>query len=271
MKKVTVILVFALSASISHAGSSETKPFTKAIASEVAIYSMMASNAYANDPTKTHFPIETLGWRKVDFKGNTVPETQNSYTSKTFVGSIFSNLQFDIWEDSNSNKTIIAFKGTKEKIDWVTGNLAMGIAIPYKSAKKHVREYINAHPDRKVSVTGHSLGGGLALSVSFWEGVDAIAFNASPRIFDGMKNADAPANRLTVFQQGEILQKIRRWYPKFLNKIKPDQIVETSFNYPGGTSHRSDLLAEGLLSCSAEPDLQKIAKEVRLSVSCYLE
>ena len=271
MKKVSVILLFAFLTSITHAESSETKPFTKAVASEVAIYSMMASNAYANDPNKTHFPIETLGWRKVDIKGNPVPETKNSYTSKTFVGSIFSNLQFDIWEDSNSNKTIIAFKGTKEKIDWVTGNLAIGIAIPYKSAKKHVREYIDAHPDRKVSLTGHSLGGGLALSVSFWEGVDAIVFNTSPRIFDGMQNANMPAYRLTVFQQGEILQKIRKWYPKFLNKIKPDQIVETNFNYPEGTSHRSDLLAEGVLSCSAEPDLQKIAKEVQLSVSCYLE
>ncbi|WP_319588789.1 hypothetical protein [uncultured Desulfobulbus sp.] len=243
MEKILVILLIILSSSIVHAESIETKPFTKAVASEVAIYSMMASNAYANDKEKTRFPIEMLGWRKVDLKGKTVQDTRNSYTSKTFAGSIFSNLQFDIWEDSNSNKTIIAFKGTKEKIDWVNGNLAIGISIPYKSAKKHVREYIDSHPDRKVSVTGHSLGGGVALSVSFWEGVDAIVFNTSPRIFDGLNNANESAYRLTVFQQNEILQKIRKWYPKFLKKINPDQIVETNFNYPGGTSHRSDFLA----------------------------
>lgn len=94
MKKVAVILSFFLSASITYAESSETRPFTKALATEVAIYSMMASNAYADDPNKTHFPIETLGWRKVDLKGNPVPETKNSYTSKTFVGSIFSNSTF---------------------------------------------------------------------------------------------------------------------------------------------------------------------------------
>ena len=270
MRKVVVILLFALSASITHAESSETKPFTKAVASEVAIYSMMASNAYANDSNKTYFPIGTLGWRKVDLNGNPVPETKNSYTPKTFVGHIASNLQFDIWEDLNSNKTIIAFKGTDEKIDW-NGNLAIGIAIAYKSAKKQVQKYIDAHPDRKVSLTGHSLGGGIALSVSFWKGVDAIAFNTSPRLFDGMGDANAPAKRLTIFQEGDILQKIRKWYPKFLKKIKPVQIVETNFNYRERNSHRSDLLAEGLLSCSEEPDLQKIAKEVRLSVSCYLE
>lgn len=271
MKKIVAILLIALSASIARAESVETKPFTKAVASEVAIYSMMASNAYANDPQKTHFPLKALGWKKVDVNGNPVPETQNSYTSETFVGRIFSNLQFDIWEDSTSNRTIIAFKGTEEKVDWVNGNLAIGISIPYKSAKKHVRKYIDAHPDRSVSVTGHSLGGGLALSVSFWEGVDAIVFNTSPRIFDGINNANEPAIRLAVFQQAEVLQKIRKWYPKFLNKIKPDQIVETQFNYPGGTSHRSDLLAEGILSCSTECDLQEVAESMHLSVSCYLE
>ncbi len=83
-----------------------------------------------------------------------------------------------------------------------------------------------------------------------------------------LANNNAQANRLTVFQQDEILQKIRKWYPKFLEKIKPEQIVETHFNYPGGTSHRSDLLAEGILSCSTESSLQKIAKSMRLVVGC---
>ena len=268
----TVICLFALIhlalGSLAQAG--ETKPFTKDVASKIAIYAMMASNAYANDTSETHFPVEALGWKKVDLNGNPVAEGKNSYTSKTFVGSIFSNLQFDIWEDTKSNKTIIAFTGTKEKIDWVAGNLAIGISVPYKSAKKHVKEYKASHPDRTVSLTGHSLGGGLALSVSFWEGLDAIVFNSSPRIYDGLANNNAPANRLTVFQQDEILQKVRKWYPKFLEKIKPEQIIETHFDYPGGTSHRSDLLAEGVLACSTEADLQEIAKSMKLVVGCPL-
>lgn len=268
-KAISFLTVICLTlASLAQAG--ETKPFTKDVANEIAIYAMMASNAYANDTSKTQFPVEALGWKKVDLKGNPVVSGHNSYTSKTFIGSIFSNLQFDIWEDTKSKKTIIAFKGTKEKIDWVTGNLALGISIPYKSAKKHVKQYIASHPDRTVSLTGHSLGGGLALSVSFWEGVDAIVFNTSPRIFDGLENNNSPANRLTIFQQGEILQKIRKWYPKFLEKIRPDQIIETNFNYPGGTSHRSDLLAEGILSCSTDSNLQEVAKSMQLAVPCPL-
>ncbi len=186
MKKVIgfITLIYLTLGSLAQA--SEPTPFTKDMANKIAIYAMMASNAYANDASKTHFPVEALGWEKVDLKGNPVAEGKNSYTPKTFVGGVFSNLQFDIWEDTKSKKTIIAFKGTKEKIDWVTGNLAIGISIPYKSAKKHVKEYLASHSDRTVSLTGHSLGGGLALSVSFWEGVDAIVFNSSPRIYDGL-------------------------------------------------------------------------------------
>lgn len=259
-----------LAQSCAHAESSETRPFTRAVANEVALYAMMASNAYADDPKKTHFPIEDLGWRKVDLQGSPVAEGKNSYKSKTFIGSIFSNLQFDVWEDTKSNQTIFAFKGTQEKVDWVTGNLAVGIAVPYKSAKKHVREYMEVHPERTVSVTGHSLGGGVALSVSFWQGVDAIVFNTSPRVFDGLGNVAAPAKRIAVFQSGDVLHKIRNWYPKFLEKIKPDQIVETAFNYSDGNLHRSDLLAERLLACSTEPALQEMAKKINISIACYL-
>jgi hypothetical protein len=270
MNKFVGMLCFLFALSATSARSTEHQLLTKALANDLALYAMMASNAYADDE-KMHFPLEEIGWKKVDVKGNPVPKSKNSYRPKTYLGDFFSNLQFDIWEDTNSNKTVIAFKGTNEKIDWVTGNLMLGISIPYKSAKKHVREYMKSHPTRTVSVTGHSLGGGLALSVSVWEGVDAVVFNTSPRIFDGAKNMDRKASRIAVFQENDILQKIRKWYPKFLSKIKPTQIVEAGFNYSGRNTHRSDLLAEGLISCSTEPVLQKLAKDIKVSVSCYLD
>lgn len=271
MQKLVIIFLISFFSLGSHAESSETKKFTKALANEVSLYAMMSSNAYANDSDKTSFPIESLGWRKVDLQGNPVAESKNSYTSKTLVGSIFSNLQFDIWEEKNSNQTIIAFKGSKKIIDWINGDLAIGISIPYKSAKKHVKDYMKANPERKVSVTGHSLGGGLALSVSFWEGVDAIVFNTSPRIFDGVSNANHSAKRLAVFQHDEILQTIRKRYPKFLQKIEPEQIMETRFNYLRRQSHKIDLLAQGLLACSDTLDLRRMAASVAITVSCYLD
>ena len=271
MKKVLAIFVVALLSHTAHAQSEKARVLTRELANEGVIYSMIASNAYVDDPMKVRFPLEELGWNKVDLNGNPVPDGKNSYTPKTLIGKIFSNLQYDIWEDSRSNKTIIAFKGSEEVFDWINGNLSIGLSTPYKSAKKHVLKYISKHPKRKVSVTGHSLGGGIALSVSLWEGVDAVAFNTSPRLFDGMMNANAPAVRLVFFQEGEILQKIRKKHLKFLKKIRPDQIVETNFEYPGGTSHRIDLLAEGLLACATDPDLFNILKLIKNPVPCYLK
>lgn len=271
MKRLLAALIglfLALPASASDAAG--PRPLTPALANDLVLYALMSSNAYADDDEKTYFPLEKLGWRKVNLKGEPVPASANSYRPKTFVGNSFSNLQFDIWEDTHSNRTVIAFKGTKEPIDWWSGNLMIGISIPYKSAKKHVRAYMTAHPERVVMVTGHSLGGGLALSVSVWEGVNAIVFNTSPRIFDGARNMNKPAKRLAVFQEDEILQKIRRWYRKFLATIKPSDIVETRFDYADRNTHRIDLLAQGLLSCSTDPQLQAVAAEWKLSVSCYL-
>lgn len=249
---------------------SQPMTLTREASNEYALLAMMASNAYASDTDKIKFPIEKLGWKKVDEAGHEVGPGKNSYTSKTFIGSVFSNMQFDIWEDSRSNRTVIAFKGTKEKIDWITGNLGLGIAIPYKSAKKHVRLYKEAHPDRAITLTGHSLGGGLALSSSLWLGVDAVVFNTSPRVFDGLGDHREPARRLAVFQHGEVLQRVNKWYPKFLATMPAEKLVETFFQYPGGTSHRSDLLAAGLLACATDPALKALASEVTSPVPCHL-
>lgn len=270
MKHLILTLALALVGRGAPAQADTAQPLSHTIANDVALYAMMASNAYVGDSEKLHFPLEKLGWQKVDMNGNAVPADRNSYRPKSFVGDFFSNLQFDIWEDTNSPRTVFAFKGTQEKIDWVSGNLMIGVSIPYKSAKKHVRDYITAHPGRRVSVTGHSLGGGLALSVSFWEGVDAMVFNTSPRIFDGLKDANRQARRLAAFQESDVLQKIRRWYPKFLEKVRPDQVVETRFDYAGRNAHRSDLMAQGLLACSTDPALQEFARRLNLSVACPL-
>lgn len=270
MKKLIgfLTLIYLTLSSLSQA--SETMTFTKDLANEIAIYAMMASNAYVNDKSKTHFPIEALGWKKVDLEGNPVAEDKNSYTSTTWIEKFLSNLQFDIWEDTKSNRTIIAFKGTDEPLDIFTNINLSPISIPHLCAKKLVKIYLDSHTDRTLSLTGHSLGGSLALSVSLRKGIDTIIFNSSPRAHDGRKNSNEPAYRLAVFQEGDTLQNIRKWYPKFLAKIKPEQIVETHFNYLDGNPHRSDLLAEGILSCATKPDLQEIAKKMKLVVKCPL-
>ena len=184
---------------------------------------------------------------------------------------IFSNLQFDIWESVDKPITIFSFKGTDERIDWFTGNLAIGFSVPYKSAKKHVKKYMDKHPGREIILTGHSLGGGIALSVSLWLGKDAYVFDPSPRVFDGLKNANEPAIRKIIYQKGDVLNSIRKYYPKFIKKIPSEDIIRSEFDFQGESNHRGDLLAEGLLKCAVNiKGYVEIAKLIGRKIDCYL-
>jgi hypothetical protein len=246
--------------------SGEPKELDSVSAEAYALYAMMASNAYLDKDNRTYFPIEQLGWIRVDQDGN--PTDHNSYTP-SWIGKVFSNLQFDVWEHKDKSLTVISFKGTDEKIDWLVANFSVGISIPYKSAKKHVKRYMKNNSDRTMVLTGHSLGGGLALSVSLWEGVDAYVFNSSPRLYDGWGDHNEPATRKAIYHGDDFLQKIRGRYPKFLEKIPAEDTIKTNFDYGNLNTHRADLLAEGILRCAfGNAEFAALAKQIPEKVQC---
>ena len=214
---------------------------------------------------------------------------KNSYPSSTnLFDELLSNLQFDIWEHQYTNETIIAFKGTDELVDLIDGDLTVILSLTYDEAKKKVEEYRKNLQKRGISkrqirLTGHSLGGGLAISVSVKKGLDAIVFNTSPRTFHGFDKNES-AMRKAIFQKGELLKYVRKFYPKFSEKIPSKDIIKTSFTYGEASNHRKDwlfesllnhridLLAEGILRCSTSKDLAKIAEEFeKKRVTCYLD
>jgi len=247
-------------------GHENAQMLSKEQANDFAVYAMMASNAYL-DPERVYFDLDSLGWRKVDLEGNSTEA--NSY-SPSWIGKLFSNLQYDIWESSNSKRTVISFKGTEEKTDWVT-NFWIGPSIAYKSAKKHVKEYQKKNPGREVVVTGHSLGGGIAISVSLWLGVDAYAFNSSPRVFDGWGDNKEEATRIAIFQEREILSLLRSLWPKFHEVMDEEDIYQTNFDFDGVNRHRIDYLAEGILRCSDDDQLRELARNLEaVNVTCNL-
>lgn len=244
----------------------EARLLTAELANEFALPAMLSSNAYRRDGDRTRFPVLPLGWVRVGAREGELDDGHNSYEPRTSFGRLWSNLQFDIWEHQSRPETCVAFKGTDEKVDWAVSNLAIGISIAYKSAKKLVRLYAEQHPERRILLTGHSLGGGLALSTSLWLGLDAVAFDPSPRLFDGLHDANRPAWRCAVYQQREPLQLIRSVWPKFLEKMNPDDIYRTNFDFRGESSHRMDLLAEGILRMANLQPLEYLAAEVPVKV-----
>lgn len=216
---------------------SDVKPnlITTEIAARNAIYAMLACNTY-HEKSKIYFPVDKAGWLLVDCDGD--PTDEATKDSKF--------LAYDIYEDNNSNVSVIAFRGTDEKLDYITATLSLPISIAYKSANKVVRKYLQDNPSRNLKLVGHSLGGGLALGASVHHGVPAFTFDPSPRIFDGWGDNHEAATRIAIYQNGEILEKIREAWPKFHQVVKAEDYYECNFNFEGDSLHRIDILAREL-------------------------
>lgn len=99
-------------------------------------------------------------------------------------------LQFQVYQKAHSDGTIervIAFAGTDKLIDHYT-NAVQGV-VPWGyvfSQYAQAREIVEAHqqearrnPNIKLSVTGHSMGGGMAQYASFMNNVPAYVFQSA--------------------------------------------------------------------------------------------
>jgi pimeloyl-ACP methyl ester carboxylesterase len=220
----------------------EIQQITAKVAGRVATFAMLSSNSYHNDD-RVRFEVERLGWIQVDWDGNPTNEPTKKHP--------LSGLAYDIFEKQGSNEVVFAFRGTDSKTDYLTANLAVPpFNFQYRQARKEFGRYLSQHSHKNAVVTGHSLGGGLALSVSVHHGVAAITFDPSPRIFDGIGDLHEPAERVIVYEDGEILQAFRKHWRKVSEVVQPKDIYRCSFNF-AGSQHRSDYLALGLLKLGA--------------------
>jgi hypothetical protein len=232
-------------------------------AARFAPYAMMAANSYHGEKNE-RFPIEALGWRQIDLNGkpnNTVPTYR-----------LGEGLAYDIFKKDRENTYVFAFRGTDSWVDFFTANLSVGYSWQYGSASKHFARFVREHPTARIVATGHSLGGGLALHVSVRakeerrRPVDAIAFDSSPRIFDGLGNKHLEGRREMVYQKGEVLIIPRRIITKVSDVVPRENIYET--NYPFGTTaikrHSSQHLAKELLLTGAavDPELRRVARRL---------
>lgn len=113
---------------------------------------------------------------------------------------------YSIYENINSNQKIISFRGTENFRDWWYGNLLKrqnrsGLAL-FDSVRSSLADSSN------IIVTGHSLGGAIALEISLKRKfADTYVFNTSPRF---SKNGHSIQNkRISIVEHGEILKALR--------------------------------------------------------------
>lgn len=219
---------------------------TADVARRFALHAMLASNAY-HRAGRVRFPVEQLGWQLVGLDG--LPR-------QTPTVQMDSGLAYDIYRRGETDDVMLAFRGTDSKRDYFHANLAVWpFSGQYREARKAYEAYAARHPQHRITLTGHSLGGGLALGISVRHGVDAIVFDSSPRVFDGLGDNYASARRVMVYEGGEILSAVRKvWKRKFLHIVPRENIYRAEFDFGKANRHRSDHLALGLLNLGATLD-----------------
>lgn len=158
-------------------------------ADKVFLYALMASNAY-DDKSQYEIP----GWSRVARFEST------------------SGLGLDEWvrDGSDPVEKVVAFRGTNftSLKDWKT-NLGLIEPWQHREAYDYIARLRQSEPATRLTVTGHSLGGALALNMSQrFDALPAVVFNSSPRAFFA---AEGKSNeRILAWETGEFLNAFRR-------------------------------------------------------------
>lgn len=120
-------------------------------------------------------------------------------------------LDYVVFTDRRAGRTpetVLAFRGTQftHWNDWWQGNLLGSQNLVGAGVYDVLRERLG--PEARITVTGHSLGGGIATHISLNRAdVDSYVFNASPRFW--REGSSQNNDRRSVAEYGEILKLAR--------------------------------------------------------------
>lgn len=89
----------------------------------------------------------------------------------------------------------VAFRGTQSASDW-RSNLGQGVGLQtdHYNRALEIGERLTVPPGSRVTLTGHSLGGGLASAAAIASELDAVTFNAAGLSGNTIEDAEAIAS-----------------------------------------------------------------------------
>lgn len=179
------------------------------LSKEIYPYAIMSTNAYDRKRQ-----ISIPGWERI----KRAEKKQHGFGA-------------DIYLSDDKKSVVIAFRGTDDKKDWRNANLDTNIEGQYSDADSLFSMVLKEYGDKKITTTGHSLGGGLALHISLANhGVDAFVFDTTPRIFAGNNYGKYENRRVLVYDSGEVLELLRG----FFSTLKKFNLEKYRYNFLGG-------------------------------------
>lgn len=166
------------------------------------------SNYKPNETWKPYGSLDSEERRAVDLLGRSVPYAKLANAVYDFNSAIDnpwqlveihekdSGMQAGLYYNKNSNELVLAFRGTEfckgfscsfseRKESFLDlkadGLLAIGqVDKQFNDAFNYAQDVVNRSEGRKITVTGHSLGGSLAQSIGASLGLETFAFNSAP-------------------------------------------------------------------------------------------
>ena len=201
--------------------------FTRDTATIAWPYAQLATNAYCDDNDVFELPAgysvvrrlptqDVCDLERLAARGDQAARTKLKPIHKA-EGKLkthgFNYAVYDVRGPAGTlERRIIAFRGTDSRglADWFYGNLGNTQREQGLELYREERAKLDAEGGKGVpiAVTGHSLGGAIALQVSLENaGVDAFVFNTSPRYTLLQPNAN---RRVAISERGDILEALRK-------------------------------------------------------------
>lgn len=200
-----------------HSGTkSYSKPRLKSMANEAYEYAVMSFNTYS-DVTQ----IKISDWKR----------EERFESSKGFGADVYSST-------NGSNEMVIAFRGTDGLMainDHIFANLYINWFSngQFSQADEIYKHVLYKYHPNKITTTGHSLGGGLALRISLLnKDVDAYVFDSSIRTGVGIGANNIWGNKIISMRDSGEMLALFRHLPLF-KKLKKNGGVYR-YNFLGG-------------------------------------
>jgi hypothetical protein len=219
---------------------------TAVLAPRIATLAVLANNVYRRER-----PIILPGWREA------IPPSDGK------------GLSYAVYVRPNRERpveAVLAFRGTDDLRDWAQNLKLTSEQTEEAEAAfaQFAREY--RRPGVAVSVTGHSLGGGLALRTSFLpNGAPATVFNWAP-FWPPRASGPADPPRLCVWEKHEILEFVRKKMEKPAVSWGGTRMIRVNFSHERtDRQHEMEPLARSLVKAAApyDADLRAVAGSPR--------